>query len=72
MFSVLTFVNQVVVPEYSATLGFPEEIRVALNGDHTSIVTYSSKEDNNYRVVSRTLVGMVRDARNKERHQVEM
>jgi hypothetical protein len=37
-----------VVPEYSATLGFPDEDRVALNGDHLSISKYSSKKDPNF------------------------
>jgi hypothetical protein len=37
-----------VVPEYSATLGFPDEDSVALNGDHLSIAKYSSKKDPNF------------------------
>jgi hypothetical protein len=37
-----------VVPEYSATLGFPDEDRVALNGDHLTIAKYSSKRDPNF------------------------
>lgn len=37
-----------VVPEFSATLGFPEEDRVALNGDHLTIAKYSSKKDPNF------------------------
>jgi hypothetical protein len=63
--------NQVVVPEYSATLGFRGEIRVPLNGDHLGIVKYSSRDDNNYRVVSKTLVGMVSLARRKGQQQVD-
>lgn len=53
------------MPEFSATLGIAEEIRVPLNGDHSTIVKYSSEEDNNYRVVSKTLAGLVQAARNK-------
>jgi hypothetical protein len=37
-----------VVPEYSATLGFPDEDRVALSGDHLTIAKYSSKRDPNF------------------------
>jgi hypothetical protein len=37
-----------VVPEDSATLGFPDEDRVALNGDHLTIAKYSSKKDPNF------------------------
>jgi hypothetical protein len=60
-----------VVPESSATLGFVGEVRVSLNGDHSGIVKYVSEEDNNYRVVSRTLANLVRGARNPESHPVE-
>jgi hypothetical protein len=59
-------VLQVIVPEFSATLGFAAEVRVPLNGDHFSIVKYASKEDNNYRIVSGTLAGLVRAALNKK------
>ena len=54
------------MPEFSATLGFRGEVRVPLNGDHSTIVKYVSEQDNNYRVVSRTLSNLVRDARNKK------
>jgi hypothetical protein len=63
---------EITVPKFSATLGFQGEIRVPLNGDHSTIVKYASKTDNNYRVVSRTLAGLIQDARNKEQHRVEM
>jgi len=55
-----------VVPEFSATLGLPGEIRVALDGDHLAIVKYSSEEDNNFRRVSRNIAGLVRAARIKQ------
>jgi len=50
------------VPEVSATLGFPREIRRALDGDHSTIVKYSSEQDNNFQVVSKTIAGLIRDA----------
>jgi hypothetical protein len=43
---------QTVVDQDSATLGYSNEIRVALNGDHCSIAKYSSDTDPNYRRVS--------------------
>lgn len=43
----------------SATLGYSHEIRVALNGDHSSIVKYSSDEDSNYHMVSEHLALLV-------------
>jgi hypothetical protein len=55
-----------VVPEFSATLGFAGEIRVALDGDHSTIVKYASEEDNNFRRVSRNIAGLVRDSRTKD------
>jgi len=61
-----------VVPEVSATLGFGGEVRLPLNGDHSTIVKYSSEEHNNYRVVSRTLAGLVQAARNKAQERAEM
>jgi len=63
---VLLTVLQVIVAEYSATLGLADEVRVPLNGDHLSIVRYASKEDNNYRIVSGTLRGLVQAAINKQ------
>jgi len=62
----------VVVPEHSATLEFCGEIRLPLNGDHIRIVKFASEEDNNYRVISRTLAGMVQAARNKAKNKAEV
>jgi hypothetical protein len=53
---------QVIIPQYSATLGFPGEIGVPLNGNHVSIVQYASEQDNNFRVVSKTIAGLIREA----------
>jgi len=61
-----------VVPEGSATLGFGGEVRLPLNGDHSTIVKYSSEEHNNYRVVSRTLAGLVQAAQNKAQDRTKM
>jgi hypothetical protein len=52
------------VPDHSATLGLADEIRVPLNGNHSTIVKYSSEQDNNFRLVSRTITRLIRDARN--------
>jgi hypothetical protein len=52
-----------VVPESSATLGYPREATIALNGDHSSIVKYLSDTDDNYKVVSETLSLMLQDAK---------
>jgi hypothetical protein len=52
----------------SATLGFANEIRVSLNGDHLAIVKFASREDSNYRSVSRTIANLVRISRDKENH----
>ena len=54
------------MPEFSATLGFAGEVKVPLDGDHSKIVKYGSEQDNNYRVVSRTLANLVRDALKKQ------
>ena len=54
------------VPEVSAILGLPGEIRVALDGDHLTIVKYCSEEDNNFRRVSRNIAGLVRSAHIKQ------
>ena len=60
------------VPELSATLGFGGEVRLPLNGDHSTIVKYSSEEHNNYRVVSKTLAGLVQAARSNVQRKAEM
>jgi hypothetical protein len=49
------------VEQDSATLGYSHEVRVALNGDHSSIVKYCSNEDSNYRMVSEHLALLVRE-----------
>jgi hypothetical protein len=61
-----------VVPEYSATLGLPGEIRIPLDGNHSTIVKYVSEEDNNFRRVSRNIAGLVRASRINEETPVEM
>lgn len=48
------------MPQGSATLGFAGEIRVHLDGNHSTIVKYSSEQDHNFQVVSRTIVGLIR------------
>jgi len=49
-----------VVPEYSATLEYPREIRVGLNGNHLTIAKYSSKRQTNFvNVVTNTLHKLV-------------
>jgi len=55
-----------VVPESSATLGYPGEEALALNGDHSTIVKYHSETDNNYKVVSETLSLLLQDATRKD------
>jgi hypothetical protein len=54
--------QQIIVPEVSATLGFAGEMRVALNGNHSTIVKYSSEEDHNFQVVSKTIAGLIQHA----------
>jgi len=48
-----------IVPQTSATLGYPKEIRHGLNGDHLGIAKYSSKADPNYLTVSTELQKLV-------------
>jgi hypothetical protein len=59
------------VEKYSATLGYKDEVRVSLNGDHSSIVKYKSKEDSNYCLVSNHLALMVHEAAKKASTQLE-
>jgi hypothetical protein len=56
-----------IVPERSATLGYPKEIRHGLNGDHFGIAKYSSKNDPNYLTVSIELHELITTIR-KEKH----
>ena len=50
---------QVIVPKYSATLGFPDEKISPLNGNHLEIAKYSSKQDNNFIRVSKHIARLV-------------
>jgi hypothetical protein len=50
-----------IVPEFSATLEYPGETRVGLNGDHLSIAKYRSKKETNFVTVANTLRKLVRD-----------
>ena len=49
-----------IVPMRSATLGYPQEIRHGLNGDHLTIAKYKSKNDPNYVTVSEELKTLVK------------
>jgi hypothetical protein len=53
-----------IVPEFSATLEYPGETRVGLNGDHLSIAKYSSNKETNFRIVTNTLRKLVTDILN--------
>lgn len=53
------------MPVSSATLGYPHEVIIPLDGDHTSIVKFSSIADNNYIVVSKTIAWMARERKGK-------
>jgi len=48
-----------IVPEFSATLGYLKEVRHGLNGDHIGIAKYSSKLDPNYGTVCTELRKLV-------------
>lgn len=50
-----------IVPKESATLGFPDEARYPLNGDHLSIVKFDSKTDQNYQKIATELYKLVQD-----------
>jgi hypothetical protein len=64
-----------VVPEDSATLGFPDEDRVPLNGDHLTIAKYSSKKDPNFVKIAtrlhRLVAALVKDAKVQQAEAVE-
>jgi hypothetical protein len=53
-----------IVPEYSATLEYPGERRVGLNGNHRTIAKYCSKRDPNYITVATTLHKLVTETIN--------
>ena len=55
-----------VVPEFSASLGYPGERRAGLNGNHLTIAKYSSKKDWNFATVVTTLHKLVTDIVNEE------
>ena len=48
-----------VVPESSATLEYPGEIKVGLNGNHLTIAKYGSKKETNFFSVVTTLHRLV-------------
>ena len=48
-----------VVPESSATLEYPGETSVALNGNHLTIAKYRSKRETNFVIVATTLHKLV-------------
>ena len=50
-----------IVPESSATLEYPGEVRVGLNGDHLNIAKYSSNRDPNFVKLATTLRKIVAD-----------
>jgi hypothetical protein len=54
-----------VVRESSATLGYPDEETVPLNGNHSTIVKYRTDTDDNYKVVSETLSLLLQEAISK-------
>jgi hypothetical protein len=70
-YNIETYFDQIIVPEFSATLGYAGEIRVPLNGDHMSIMKYSSSGDNNYRVVSGTLAALMAEVKSKVQSKIE-
>jgi len=55
-----------IVPERSATLGYPKEIRHGLDGDHIGIAKYSSKDDPNYLTVSTELHELITKIRKEK------
>jgi hypothetical protein len=57
-------VGKMIVRESSATLEYPGERRLGLNGNHLTIAKYSSKRDPNFVTVATTLRKLVTDAVN--------
>jgi len=55
-----------IVPQPSATLGYPKEIRHGLDGDHFGIAKYSSKDDPNYLTVSTELHELITKIRKEK------
>ena len=54
-----------IVPQDSAFLGFHNEIRNSLNGDHLSIVKFESEIDSRYTQVIGDLRGLIKLAKAK-------
>jgi len=54
-----------IVPQDSAFLGFHNEIRNSLNGDHLSIVKFESETDSRYTQVIGDLRGLIKLAKAK-------
>ena len=50
-----------VVPIDAAALGFQDEARYPLNGDHLSIVKFGSRNDQNYQKIATELQTLVQD-----------
>ena len=50
-----------IVPEYYATLEYPGEVRVGLNGDHLTIAKYRSNRDPNFIKIATKLRKIVAD-----------
>jgi hypothetical protein len=53
--------RKMVVPEYSATLGYPDEDRVPLNGNHLTIAKYPSKRHPDFVKIATRLHRLVAD-----------
>ena len=53
-------------------LGIAGEVKVPLNGDHSTIVKYASENDNEFEVVSRTIANVVRDMRNMKQSDTKL
>jgi hypothetical protein len=51
---------QTIVDQTSATLGYPLEFRIPLNGNHDNIVKFDSEWDSNYRTVSEFIIFTVK------------
>lgn len=55
--------QQLVVDESSATLGYDKEKPVPMNADHRSICKFKSVNDNNYKVLLNTFARTIEDIR---------
>lgn len=52
-----------IVEEESATLGWPDEVRVGIDGNHRSMVCFADEKEPRYRQVSGCISRMVAEAR---------